>query len=186
LGGTLELGLAAQPMVLNAGYGGTDLQAGKLVLDYTGPADDPASAVLSILAASYNGGTNSFLSGRIFSSTATSSKGLGWIDDPTAKQVTIMPALYGDANLDGTVNVSDLSKVLTNYDQTGMDWGQGDFSYDGTVDISDLSKVLTSYDQSLAASRPTLAAVPEPSGLVLSVALIAGIACRRWTVRKGS
>ena len=33
-----------------------------------------------------------------------------------------VPQLLGDANLDGTVNITDLSKVLTNYDKTGMDW----------------------------------------------------------------
>ena len=64
----------------------------------------------------------------------------------------LTPALAGDANLDGTVNINDLSKVLTNYDKTGMAWADGDFNGDGTVNINDLSNVLTNYDRSLGAS----------------------------------
>ena len=40
-------------------------------------------------------------------------------------------ALPGDANADGTVDISDLAIVLTNYDKTGMTWSQGDFNGDG-------------------------------------------------------
>ena len=55
----------------------------------------------------------------------------------------------GDANLDGKVDINDLSSVLTNYDKsTGMTWSDGDFNGDGKVDINDLSIVLTNYDKS--------------------------------------
>ena len=76
-------------------------------------------------------------------------------------------AMPGDANLDGTVNISDLSKVLTNYDKTGMTWADGDFNGDGTVNISDLSNVLTNYDKTAGASAAGIKAVPEPSSMVL-------------------
>ena len=68
------------------------------------------------------------------------------MDNTITHQVTIMPAIYGDANLDGVVNFSDLSKVLTNYNQTGMSWSQGDFNYDGIVNFEDLNKILTNYN----------------------------------------
>jgi hypothetical protein len=89
----------------------------------------------------------------------------------TANQVFVLTppeVLLGDANLDGTVNISDLSKVLTNYDKSGMVWSDGDFDGNGAVDITDLSKVLTNYDKSAGASVG-INAVPEPSTLVLVV-----------------
>jgi hypothetical protein len=61
---------------------------------------------------------------------------------------TVAAALTGDANLDGTVNMSDLTIVLTNYNKTGMSWSTGDFTGDGTVDISDLNKLLVNYSVS--------------------------------------
>jgi hypothetical protein len=93
--------------------------------------------------------------------------------------------LPGDANRDGKVDINDLTRVLTSYNQTGgMDWGTGDFNSDGKVDINDLTIVLTHYNQSVGASAGGIAAVPEPSGLVLLGIAVAGLlACtrRRWS-----
>jgi hypothetical protein len=88
----------------------------------------------------------------------------------------------GDANGDGTVDVNDLSVVLTNYDKSGMSWSQGDFDGNGTVDINDLSKVLTNYDK-MAGSSVGVRAVPEPAiGLLLAVGgLLAAVAGARKT-----
>jgi hypothetical protein len=72
--------------------------------------------------------------------------------------------LLGDANLDGIVDVNDLTIVLANFGKTGTTWGQGDFIGDGTVDVNDLTIVLSNFGETAAAA---LAAVPEPSGLVL-------------------
>ena len=74
-----------------------------------------------------------------------------------------MYTLYGDANLDGSVNGADLNVVLSNYNQTGMTWSQGDFNYDGTVNGADLNTVLSNYNQSLSVG----AAVPEPGSLAV-------------------
>jgi hypothetical protein len=79
----------------------------------------------------------------------------------------LKPALGGDTNLDGTVNINDLSKVLTNYDKTGMLWADGDFDGNGTVNISDLSKVLTNYDKTFVAAGDGITTVPEPGTLSL-------------------
>ena len=66
--------------------------------------------------------------------------------------LTVAYTLYGDANLDYTVNGGDLNTVLANYNQTGMYWAQGDFNYDGTVNGGDLNTVLANYNQHVRAS----------------------------------
>ena len=71
----------------------------------------------------------------------------GFLLTPTA----YTPALPGDANSDGRVDINDLTVVLAHYDQTGMTWSQGEFTGDGTVDINDLTIVLAHYGQTYAA-----------------------------------
>jgi hypothetical protein len=103
------------------------------------------------------------------------------IPDMTYPGATITVTLPGDANLDGTVNITDLSKVLTNYDTSSERWGDGDFNGDGAVNINDLSNVLTNYDQTAGAFHG-VEAVPEPATLVL---LLAGATCLLvWRRRK--
>ncbi len=168
--GILQLEDSAQDPVLNSN-GGADLRNGTLLLDYNGGID-PAPEVQSLLTTSYhNYTTYPFDSGQLRDSTATVSIGLGWADSPTinghayTNQVVIMPALYADANLDGVVNFSDLNKVLTNYNNTGMSWSQGDFNYDGVVSLNDLNKVLTNYGENgpVTLTLAALASVDTPA-----------------------
>jgi hypothetical protein len=85
-------------------------------------------------------------------------------------------SLPGDANQDGTVDGSDLNTVLSNYNQTGMDWFHGDFSDDGTVDGTDLNIVLSNYNQSI----PVAAAVPEPGTLGMLALGALGLLALAW------
>ena len=191
--GTLELGLMAQSPVLTGG--GADIQGGKVVLNYTG-GSTPAAAILAILDAGYD---VDFASGQIYSSTATTARGLGWVDDTGASELTIASTLYGDADLNGTVEFADLSKLLASYTQAG-NWAEGDFDYSGDVVFADLSKLLANYTQSVpmvvdgssyaldasaiqALSDAGFTVVPEPSTLVLlgigAFALLAHALCRR-------
>ena len=96
----------------------------------------------------------------------------------------LTPAQPGDANLDGRVDINDLTIVLANYGKAGMTWTQGEFTGDGTVDINDLTIVLANYGQGVAAPAAGVAAVPEPSSLILvglgAVALLVCVrGCRR-------
>ena len=87
----------------------------------------------------------------------------GYITGTGSLQALSAP-LGGDADANGTVNGADLNIVLSNYNQTGMNWFQGDFDGNGTVNGADLNIVLSNYNQSVSVG----AAVPEPSTLLLA------------------
>ncbi len=95
----------------------------------------------------------------------------GWGTDASGNAnqafVIINPRLPGDANLDGKVDVNDLTIVLSHFGQTGTTWTQGEFTGSGTVDVNDLTIVLAHYGQTAGSSAGPVAAVPEPSTLVL-------------------
>ena len=83
--------------------------------------------------------------------------------------MVLHPALPGDANGDNKVDINDLTIVLAHYGQSGagVGWYTGDFNNDDKVDINDLTIVLANYGQSIGSSATGMAAVPEPSTLVL-------------------
>ena len=75
--------------------------------------------------------------------------------------------LPGDANGDGSVDVSDLGILATNYGTIGgMVWADADFTADGNVDVSDLGILATNYGTTSAS------AVPEPSSVVLLLGVL--------------
>jgi hypothetical protein len=66
-----------------------------------------------------------------------------------------------------------------------MAWADGDFNGDNTVNISDLSNVLTNYDKSMGlGAAPGLKAVPEPATLVLLASSAIGLAAYAWRKRR--
>ena len=88
----------------------------------------------------------------------------------------------GDANLDGKVDVNDLTIVLANFGQTtGMNWSTGDFNGDGRVDVNDLTIVLSHFGSS--AGSGGMAAVPEPSAVALIGAGVIGLFGCVWRRR---
>ena len=106
--------------------------------------------------------------------------GYGTDASGNANQAVRLQLLPGDANLDGKVDINDLTIVLSHYNQTtGAAWATGDFNGDGKVDINDLTIVLSNYNQSVGSSAADArwAAVPEPGtlGLLLATALLAAI-----------
>ena len=206
-GGTLELANAAARTNVLANPQGIDLQAGQVVFDYANPGDDPAATVLANLTASYGAGSGPWTSGPMFSTTAaaTSKVGLGWVDSGVGAggtgTVTVKPAVYGDADLNGTVGSSDLSIVLSDFGKPGV-WATGDFDYNGTVGSSDLSIVLANFGQSLPSSfnvasytnldaaainmlnAAGIETVPEPGTLALLAAGLLGLLAYAWRKRK--
>jgi T5SS/PEP-CTERM-associated repeat protein len=96
----------------------------------------------------------------------------------------ILHTRYGDADLNGQVFLSDLTKLATNYRQPGpFGWAQGNFNGSqeaGTaasprVFLSDLTALASNWRFGVGTGSAIGAAVPEPNGLLLALvpALIA-------------
>ncbi len=171
-GGAMQLNgvtKAQAPVLIR---GGADIKAGELVFDYTGESS-PAATIAGLLTTSYHAGA--WNTGQLKSSTATAHRGLGWVENTAASQVTVAYTVYGDTNLNGTTNFTDLSKLLSKYNQSGV-WADGDTNYDGTVNFTDLSKMLSTYNQSVGLLTPAA----EPSSLALLVAAAVAMIAIAW------
>ena len=96
----------------------------------------------------------------------------------------LTPALAGDANGDGKVDINDLTIVLGNYNASGATWAMGDFNGDGKVDINDLTIVLGNYNTTASSAAAGLSAVPEPCSLALLAAGVLGLLACAWRKSK--
>ena len=150
----------------NGNFQATDVQAGKLVIDYSVAGEMDVTSLYNELAAGF---AVEFASGdNIFSSTADSTHGLALTHDVAAQQAAVTYALYGDANLDGQVNDVDATIMAANWGATGdVLWSRGDFNYDGTIDAADAAMISSNWLKTLSASVAAANAVPEPGTLVL-------------------
>ncbi|MEM9754127.1 MAG: PEP-CTERM sorting domain-containing protein [Planctomycetota bacterium] len=90
----------------------------------------------------------------------------------------VLGSLYGDANLNGTVEQGDLNAVLNNWGSTGGGWALGDLNGSGSVEQGDLNAVLNNWGSQAA---PDFAgfAVPEPASVIGLLAVVAGLRTRR-------
>jgi hypothetical protein len=81
--------------------------------------------------------------------------------------------------------IQDLSQVLRFFNSSVGPWGSGDYNGDGSVDIADLSIVLTNYDRTSMSSKGVRPAPePSGTILLVTVAVLFGLrAMRRWPVR---
>jgi hypothetical protein len=77
-----------------------------------------------------------------------------------------IPLLYGDATLDGKVNIDDFSILLAHWGALGASWAEGDFTGDGTVNIDDFSVLLSNWGASSGSDFASMQ-TPEPTTLVL-------------------
>ncbi len=96
----------------------------------------------------------------------------------------VLSGTPGDANIDGRVDINDLTIVLAHYGQTGAVWSTGDFVGDGRVDINDLTIVLAHYGQTLGSSAAAIDAVPEPSAIAITAVALLGLLTYAWRQRK--
>jgi autotransporter-associated beta strand protein len=183
-GGTLQLDGVTKAQYPVISGGGANIKAGKMIFDYTGESS-PATTIKGLLTTSYHAGA--WNTGQFKSTTATANRGLGWIDNTTAKQVTVAYTLYGDATVNGGVDLSDLAALGQSWNGTGKVWAQGDFNYDGKVDLSDLAALGAHWNQSIAGFSMALdstAAVPEPGAFALLGIAVIGPLAYAWRRRK--
>jgi autotransporter-associated beta strand protein len=106
--------------------------------------------------------------------------------------ILIKYTFKGDADLDGDVDVGDLGRLASKWQQPGV-WTDGDFTYNASIEVGDLGALGTnwqkgvpipigpSFAEALASFGLPSVSVPEPAslGLVLAVALNCHRRCRR-------
>ena len=96
---------------------------------------------------------------------------------PFAMALASEMPFYGDANLDGVVDASDLNILGQNWlSENVSGWSEGDFNGDQRVDQIDLNALGQNW---LAERRSTAAAIPEPSAMVLILTIFVGLLVRR-------
>ena len=122
------------------------LELGTSEWDVNSLQSDPATQLRSLLRQGLGGKAG------ITSSAADATHNLGFVDSfdgsviaPAARTVKIKYTLYGDLNLDGKVDFTDLVLAAQNYGSTNANWDQGDMNYDGQVNFSDLLKLAQNY-----------------------------------------
>ena len=111
-----------------------------------------ASDVRALLIAGRSGGTWDGASGFITRSASPDTGiGLGYRLNDTGS-ITVGYAAAGDINLDGTLDILDVSTLLTGKPLNtvvSQGWAESDFNYDGVFDILDIGEFLATnlYDE---------------------------------------
>ncbi|MGN6367708.1 MAG: beta strand repeat-containing protein [Phycisphaerae bacterium] len=96
--------------------------------------------------------------------------------------ILIGPELLGDANIDGRVDLTDLSTILNNFGTTTFAWTSGNFDGAATIGLTDLSDVLNNFGTSNPTPNVSPAlAVPEPTTALLLLPATCLLLSRRKT-----
>jgi hypothetical protein len=175
------------------------------------PGDDPDAVFAALGSIDFNSvGPHDFIriitgrpstTGSLTSSVAVSGAyaGKGRIAEGTGATTAINYDVYsgtatrtikaGDATLDGTVGLADLSALGSNYNQASKTWQTADFTGDGVVGLADLSVLGSNYNQTggtltnLSVGGPGVgagSAVPEPASIaMLGLGLLGGLGLAR-------
>jgi hypothetical protein len=188
--------LQASSLVIDAANGSRiDLADNRAIVQYTGAS--PIESMSELIEQAYNGGL--WTGDGITSSLADPvNHGVGYSEASAVDATTfggfevedavlIAYTFYGDANLDGLVDISDLARLANNWLAAG-DWSDGDFDYNGIVDAADLGLLGTNWDaladssfeEALTSLALPTSAVPEPAvAYALVLAAIAALTARR-------
>ena len=183
-----------------------DLGTNKLFIDYGAAINDPIAAIKTYLTSGYNGG--SWNGPGIDSSAAAANSqhyAVGYADssDPgnpagiPSGELEVRYTLYGDTNLDGSVNSVDFGALAANFGESGKNWDQGAFTYNGTVNSVDFGLLAQNFGQSIgggsvvtaadwaaldafAAANGLLSEVPEPTSAgIIALGVMGALARRR-------
>jgi hypothetical protein len=93
---------------------------------------------------------------------------------PVSESWTRAPWLPGDANLDGTVDLTDFGILKANFG-AGDEWLEGDFNVDGQVDLGDFGILKANFglSGSVAAAPPPAAAFAQVKAAPADAAAVA-------------
>jgi hypothetical protein len=180
----------ARTRALQIGIGGTiDLGEAAAVVDYSGGS--PLPQIRNWVVLGYNGGAwNSGIGiGSRFANDTTHGVGYGEAADigtpalifgaVDADTVLLRFTRYGDADLNGIINLDDFNRLAANFGATSAVWTQGDFNYDARVNLDDFNRLAANFGLSAAGPEVTprdwaalVAAVPEPSATLSALPAI--------------
>lgn len=197
---SLNIGSSA---TVHLAHGGGPSQIGSLTIGSGGVLDladnsldihfasnpDPSATIAAYITTAYHGG--SWIGSGIRSAGLDANHALG-MAHVSGGDLLVGPALFGDTNLDGSVNFTDLLALAQHYGQANATWEQGDFNYDASVGFDDLLTLAQHYGQSptvgqLASLTPAFRAdverafaqVPEPASGALLLGAAAVLLPRR-------
>jgi hypothetical protein len=184
--------------------GKLDLTDNALIIDYTG--DSPMSWVQGSIqharaggAWSQSGIATSLGDATHYALGVAESSDLFWTfpasfegDPVDATSVLVKYTYYGDANLDGAVDLRDLYQLACHW-KTHDDWFCGDFNYDNYVDVQDLTLLAVNWQagvgsplggslESAIIGLHLPLVVPEPLGLCLAPLMLVLLNRRRKCV----
>ena len=99
---------------------------------------------------------------------------------------TLSVTHFGDANLDGRVNLNDFNILASNFGQSDRTWEQGDFNEDGFVNLGDFNLLAANFGKEIQPAGPGTTItfglggqlVPEPAGAAVAL-LVPALTLRR-------
>jgi hypothetical protein len=163
-----------------------DITDNPVVVDYLSTGTSPLNIIKAQIGTAYNGGD--WAGNGIGSSLGTASGlGVGYAEAAAlpsipaifgtiegAEAILIRLTRFGDANLDGTVNLADFNRLASGFGSTTANWDQGDFTYDSLVNLSDFNRLAANFGFSASPGGPTpedwatlAGLVPEPSSIAM-------------------
>jgi hypothetical protein len=137
-----------------------DLSSNNMIVDYA--TISPISTIRSLLTAGYNNGAwngNGIISS---AAVADSDTAIGYAEATdlfsifpatfkgqsiNATSILLSHTLYGDADLNGNVNLDDFNRLAANFGQTNRRWSQGDFDFNGNANLNDFNRLAASFGQ---------------------------------------
>ncbi len=161
---------------IGAWTGRLDIGESNLLIEYSGPS--PLPLVADQIRSAFAGGawTGAGIGSRLADSTQF---GVGFED---SSSIRIRVARYGDASLDGVVNLDDFNRLAANFGSSGKLWFHGDFNYDTLVNLADFNLLASNFGLSASPNGPTpqdwsnlASVVPEPGFALPSVLVLAGM-----------
>ncbi len=153
--------LRTSTVTMAAQFSSINLTINSMIIDYTGAS--PLPTIQALMTSGYNGGNwtgSGFRTSHAFAGSTTS---LGFAEatdlfgvfpatfsgqqvDNTS--ILIKYTYYGDARLDGNVNLNDFNALAANFGQSNRRWSQGDFDFSTNVTLNDFNRLASNFGQS--------------------------------------